>query len=229
MNILKERYPSWDIKDVASSGYEGDCRAETEIGEILYMESFFGNNIIEKKNWLGIKKIKINEKNRLFNRNLAGGSILDLGCYPVSMSTMIANLKSSIDYKSVKLFNSKVNIGPTNVDIDSYCEIDFNNNFKSYVGSSFKKNLGQVTKITGSKGKILVNNSWHCNPVDIFINSKKYKECKIVYKNIFSYEIDSISNSLINNKLTPDCPGVTRHETEKNMEIIDEWIKKNEK
>ena len=45
MNILKEKYPSWDIKDVASSGYEGDCRAETEIGEILYEFKTYDTNV----------------------------------------------------------------------------------------------------------------------------------------------------------------------------------------
>ena len=69
---------------------------EKKIGNILSMESYFGINLMEKKSLFGIKrKKKINEKSRLFNKNLGGGAILDLGCYPSSMSLLIASLKST--------------------------------------------------------------------------------------------------------------------------------------
>ena len=48
------------------------------------------------------------------------------------------------------------------------------------------------------------------------------------YKNIFSYEIESISNSLLNSELNPKFPAITRNETELNMNILDKWINKNE-
>ena len=70
------------------------------------MESFFGNDILTSFNFFGLKiKKKINKLNRLYNKNLGGGAILDLGCYPVSLSTLIAPLSSK--FKKVNLVNKK--------------------------------------------------------------------------------------------------------------------------
>ena len=48
----------------------------------------------------------------------------------------------------------------TGVDIDSYCEIHFDNNFVAKVGASFSKNIGRGTKIFGDKGCIIINDTW---------------------------------------------------------------------
>ena len=49
------------------------------------------------------------------------------------------------------------------------------------------------------------------------------------YENIFSYEIESISNSLLNNELEPKYPAIRKKETELNMNILDKWIENDEK
>ena len=52
--------------------------------------------------------------------------------------------------QKVELFNKKKTIGSTGVDMDSYTELKFENNFKSKMGVSFIKDLGRKTKIIGS-------------------------------------------------------------------------------
>ena len=69
-----------------------DIIKQNQIGDLYKMESFFGNNFIEKKNIFGFKKLKIDKENRLFKKELGGGSILDLGCYPSSLSILIARM-----------------------------------------------------------------------------------------------------------------------------------------
>ena len=59
------------------------------------MDSFFGKDIVSKKETFGIKlKKKLNKNNRLYNKELGGGAILDVGCYPVSFSIFIASEES---------------------------------------------------------------------------------------------------------------------------------------
>ena len=99
---------------------------EGRIGKLISMEANFGIDIMTKKNFFGFKKkTKINKKNRLFNKELGGGAILDLGCYPVSFSILIASLISKFDFIKTKVLNKKKEIGPTGVDIDSYAELIF--------------------------------------------------------------------------------------------------------
>jgi len=47
--ILTEYYSSWDITDVSSRGYEGDCKAITEFGTILYEFKAYDTNIPKKE------------------------------------------------------------------------------------------------------------------------------------------------------------------------------------
>ena len=134
-----------------------------------------GINLIEKRNIFGFKRIKFNKQSRLFNKSLAGGCILDLGCYPSSMSILIAKLKDPNNLE-FELKNSKIEQSSTEVDIDSYTEINFSNGFKSSIGCSFKKNIGKSTKILGTKGSISIYDSWHCFPMKITVNKNDIVE-----------------------------------------------------
>ena len=158
---------------------------------------------------------------------MGGGVILDLGCYPVSFSTLIASLKSKINYNNVKLFNKKKEIGSTDVDLDSYTELNFENNFTSKIGASFTKNLGKHSRIIGTKGELIIEDTWTSSSTKIII--KKNNEEEIVNinsnENIYSYEIETISQCIIDNKTKVDFPGLTIENTVGNMKIIDEWLR----
>ena len=198
-----------------------------DIGELISMESFFGRDILTKKNFLGFRKRKkIDPENRLYNKKLGGGAILDLGCYPVSFSTLLGSIKSTISFNKIEILNKKKEIGVTGVDIDSYIELKFQNNFQSNIGASFTKNLGNQTKIIGSKGEILIKDTWTALPSQIVI--KKDNEENIINinsnENIYSYEIEAVSQSIIDKKTKANYPGLTIDDTILNMKIIDNWI-----
>jgi len=197
---------------------------EKKIGNLINMESYFGVNIMEKKTLFGIKrKKKINEKSRLFDKNLGGGAILDLGCYPSSMSLLIASLKS--DFTEVVLKDKNVELFKTGVDINSYAKLVFDNEFVSFIGTSFNKSLGKQTKIKGDIGEIIIEDSWHGNPSKIFINSKNNETVNIEAKsNIYSYEIEIFSKNFLENNYEIEYPGVKFNETFLNMKILDNWL-----
>ena len=196
------------------------------IGKLISMESFFGMDILTKKNLFGFKKIKkLNKDSRLYNKDLGGGAILDLGCYPVSISQFIASLIPDINCNSIKVLNKKKEIGSTGVDLDSYAELQFDNKFKSKIGASFTKNLGKGTKIIGEKGELLIENTWHGDPSIIKIKGEKSYEINVkCNENIYSYEIRNISKSLLENKKESIYPGMSLVETLLNMKILDEWL-----
>ena len=199
---------------------------ENIIGELISMESFFGVDALTKKNLFGFKKEKkMSEKNRLYNKELGGGTILDLGCYPVSFSQFIASFVPGINLNNVDLINIKRENGPTGVDIDSYAELVFDKKFKSKVGASFKKNLGKETKIIGEKGEILIENTWHGENGLIKVNAEKnYKVEVKSYENIFSHEIENLSNSILEGKNELYYPAMTLEETMLNMKILEKWM-----
>lgn len=198
---------------------------EGEIGKIISMESYFGNNLLTKKNWFGFtKKKKIDPKKRIFNKKMGGGSILDLGCYPVSFSTFIGSLENQITFKNVEVLDKKVIIGQTGVELDSYATLKFDNGFISKVGSSFSNNLGRKTEIIGSDGKIIIEDTWTANPSKLIIK-KKTKETVLEIKskkNIYSYEIDALSDEILNKNLSNNKL-ININQSVVNMQIIDAW------
>ena len=199
-----------------------------EIGDLISMDTVFGSDILTKKNFFGFKKKKkINPENRLFNKKMGGGAILDLGCYPISFSTLIASMKSQTDLDKVEICNKKKEIVPSGVDLDSYIELKFQNNFKSKVGVSFTKNLGKQTTIFGTKGEIIIEDTWTANNSKIKI--KKKNEDRIIEfysnENIYSYEIENLSQNILDNKANVEYPGLTIDDIIVNMKIIDKWLK----
>ena len=199
---------------------------ENVIGKIISMESSFGMNILTKKNLFGFKKKKkLNKESRLYNKELGGGTILDLGCYPVSFSQLIGSLIPGINLNNVDLLNVKKEIGLTGVDLDSYVELEFDKKFKSKIGASFTKNLGKKTKIIGEKGEILIEDTWHGSDGLINISGEKnYKIAVKSYENIFTHEIENLSYSALEGKKESNYPGMRLEETLLNMKILEKWI-----
>ena len=202
-----------------------DLLSKSTIGNLLFMESNFGQNILEKKNFFGFKKRKkIDESHRLFNKELGGGAILDLGCYPTSFSLLIASIINKAEGK-IEIKNKKIEFVGSGVDIDSYAKLIFDNNFTSYIGASFKKDLGKKTKIIGEKGEIFIEDTWHGNPPIIHVKGEKDYSININSRaNIYSYEIESISDCILENKNEPNYPAMTIFDTYQNMKILDDWL-----
>ena len=198
-----------------------------EIGIIDSMKTYFGQDILSKRNFLGVKKKKkIDIENRLYNKNLGGGAILDLGCYAVSFSTLIASILSKNNLSNIQLMNKKNEYADTGVDLDSYAKIKFKDNFISYIGASFTKNLGKKTEIIGNKGKITIEDTWHGNGFILINTDDKDKKFIIdTEKNVYSYQIEFLSKNILEGKNKPDFPGMTFEDSLINMNIIDDWLK----
>ena len=197
-----------------------------ELGKVISMESFFCKNLLTKKKFLFFeKKKKIDLNNRLFNKNLGGGCILDLGCYPVSFSVLVASLIEGINYKKFKLKNIKRENGHMGVEINAETDICFDESFTSRIRSSFKKSLGSDTIINFEKGYLLIKNTWTGKTEIVKNNQNKKEIIKDKFeKNIYSYEIEKISKDIFEEKNKPSFPGVSITETKINTEILEKWL-----
>ena len=162
----------------------------------------------------------------MYNKELGGGAILDVGCYPVSFSIFIASLISKFDFSKTKVLNTKKEIGPTGVDMNSFAELNFENNFKSVIGASLTQNLGNKTKIIGTKGELVLENTWTSTNLSMIKITGENKEIIEIgcHNNIYAYEIDILSKCILENKKEPSFPGMVINETLGNMRILDKWL-----
>ena len=197
-----------------------------ELGNLISMESSFGTNLLTKKKLIFFrKKKKIDFKNRLFNKNLGGGCILDLGCYTTSFSLLICSLFDEINTKNIKIKNINREIGDSGVDIHSNAELGFINGFKSKINASFKENLGRKSVINGERGSLLLDDTWFGKKNIIKMNGQNKKEISFKsYKNVYSHQIEDISKNLINGIKDPTFPVCGINESILNSKILHGWL-----
>ena len=157
--------------------------------------------VVKIKSCFGFNAGKPNKKSRLYNKDLGGGSILDLGCYPVSISNLIANLFN--EKESLPVIN-KVNgkLYETGVDTDLYSELKYPNGILSEIQVSITKNLENTTTIFGTDGVLHILDPWLPKKENT-INLKKKNEQKELKSlsdlSVFASQID-VFEKIVKNK-----------------------------
>ena len=197
------------------------------LGKVIEMESTFNIKVYKQRNFLGIKIRKPNYDNRLFNKSLGGGAILDLGCYPLSLSTFVNSLTYNVKLNDISLQNVSSTYCESDVDIFSKITLNFDDKFKSNITCSFKDKPSQQTIINFENGSLTIDQSWTPDQ-DMSIELIKGNEkSKIGFKNnenIYSYQIQKISDQILNKEITPQFPSMTMKEIEINTKLLDDWI-----
>ena len=197
------------------------------LGKVIEMESTFNIKVYKQKDFLGIKIRKPNYSNRLFNKSLGGGAILDLGCYPLSLSTFVNSLTYNVKLNDISLQNVNSTYCESDVDIFSKITLNFDDKFKSNIACSFKDKPSQQTIINFENGSLTIDQSWTPDQDMSIKLTKGNEKSKIDFKNnenIYSYQIQNISDQILNKEIIPQFPSMTMKEIEINTKILDDWI-----
>ena len=114
---------------------------EKIIGELLFIRADFGF------------KGDANPESRLYDKKLGGGSLLDIGIYPIYLSLLTLGIP--IDLKAMARL--------TKAGVDSYCSIIFNykNGAKASLESTFEAETPTTAYIYGSDGYIKLHRQFH--------------------------------------------------------------------
>ena len=155
---------------------------QNEIGNIISIDSSFG---------FKVKKIK--PETRLFNKQLGGGSILDVGCYPLSFLNFLFNDKN--EYEITDVIGGYASTG---VDDYAKAKVIINKNINCSISVSIKENLPNKINIKGSKGELIVNNPWLPDKksfLDIKSSLSFYKKFVNSDLSIYANQIQKISEN----------------------------------
>lgn len=94
---------------------------------------------------------------RLFDPALAGGALLDAGCYPVSLAVGVAAWAGRLG--AVSVTSAEGIIGPTGVDEDATAELDLGG-IRARVATSITRALPRAAIIRGTAGELEIPNVW---------------------------------------------------------------------
>ncbi len=185
---------------------------DREIGQLKKIESNFG-----------FKVRKIKKESRLFNKEVGGGAILDLGCYPLSFFNLF-------DKKNdIKVIRSNFELCETDVDIDGEISLKINNQIDAIGKVSLRENLDNKCRIYCENAIITIPSPWlptNKTFIEIETKSRYFKRLISSDKNVYQHllEASSIFFSKKNEK-SKFLVGID--ESLKISKIIDLW--KNER
>jgi predicted dehydrogenase len=153
--------------------------SEGRIGRVLNIKADFGN------------RVPFDPDSRMYSPKLAGGTLLDMGIYPLAITWLI--------YKSDPINISVISRkAPTGVDNDVNMLLEYEDASAS-LHSSFRSKLNNHAYIIGEKGYIDIPEFWHArecilydseNIIDSFQDDRKGKG--------YEFEIDAVSIDLLN-------------------------------
>ena len=153
------------------------------IGVIKYVDADFGFTAIQDMD------------SRLYNKALGGGSVLDIGVYPISLATIL--LGEPIAIKSVSL---KAATG-----VDEYANIimQYANSETAHILSTINFTTPVEARIIGTKGSIHIKNSWF-KATDFSLNTEDGNKEDFSFPHLsngFEHEIKEVTQCLDNNLL----------------------------
>lgn len=190
------------------------------IGEVRMLSSSFG-----------FAMPRVMPAHRLYANDLAGGGILDVGGYPVSMVRLIAGAATGKPFASPLKVLGTAYVGTTGVDEWSAATLQFEGGIVAQVACSISVALDNVLRIYGSAGRIEVPDFWFANgnrdvglgKIDIIRDGKTETISVGESRHLYSFEVDGAGDAIQAGKTEFAPPGMTWADSIDNMRVLDAW------
>ena len=120
-----------------------------EIGEVRHIDAVYGFTL------------PVHANNRLTDKSLGGGAILDVGCYPVSMSRLIAGIALGKDFADPVDVQASGHLGDSGVDEWSSAVVEFPDDIIARWSTGIRVDYDNGLRVQGTKGAIHVPHAFH--------------------------------------------------------------------
>jgi predicted dehydrogenase len=167
---------------------------------------------------------------RLFDPALGGGSILDVGGYPVSFARLVAGVVERAPFAEPVRVRGSLTIGPTGVDELASAELAFASGFSATVTSAIRHDVGTTAVVYGETGKIVLPNPWlpggnrHGLESELVVYREGKSPERLVVRAsepIYALEAALVADSLPS--LEAVWPAMSWSDTLGNMRVLDQW------
>jgi len=168
-------------------------------------------------------------EHRLRNPLLGGGAILDVGCYPLSMSKLIAGSLQNLPFADPLSIKATGRIDKTGVDLQSEAHLIFSNNIEAIISCAIDEEYANDLRISSGSIELIASQPWHCgqfqegkSSIKIFDSGELIKEVPYLDTvGLFTREIDHASNCIHEKKL--ESVFISHTDTQSNMLWLDQW------
>lgn len=137
-------------------------------------------------------------EHRLYNPTLGGGSLLDLGIYPISFATMLLGQPERVHAHAV--------IGQTGVDEQASMMFEYENGTTALLSCGFNAAMPNDAIVKGTKGYIQVHAPmWNPQGLSIHLHGQEPQILDISYESTgYNYEAAEVAACLRAGKIESD-------------------------
>jgi len=141
------------------------------IGEVRMLTADFGF------------RAEFNPAGRLFNPQLGGGALLDVGIYTVALATMVFGLQPETVVTTAAL-------GRSGVDEQNAALLRYADGAMAVLSSAVRTNTPHTARIDGTAGRITIPNFWRCTSATLEPAGAAAETIEAPFEiNVFEYEI----------------------------------------
>lgn len=166
---------------------------------------------------------------RLFNNDLGGGGILDVGCYPVSMARLLAGAAIDKPFADPIEVKGSAHLGQTNVDEWAVGTLKFENGILAEISTGVSIAQDNALYLFGTEGKIVVPNPFVANrgasDQGLIVihpkNGQKYEVHTEALMTAFGYQVEAFTHAIQNRTSLGTTPSID--DTLGNMKALDRW------
>jgi len=191
------------------------------IGEVRLIRSSFG-----------FAMPRFMPEHRLYDNDLAGGGILDVGGYPVSMARLIAGAAAGKDFLEPDRVAGVGHLGQSGVDEWASAVLHFPNDIIAEVSCSVSLNQDNVLRILGTKGRIDVPDFWFAGGnrdvgpgrIDIIRSDGGLETIGgDETRHMYSFEVDAAGEAIRAGRQELAWPGMSWADSLGTLRVLDKW------
>lgn len=192
--------------------------AEGRIGEVKLIRASFAYHA------------PFDPTSRFYNNDLAGGGILDVGCYPVSLARLVAGAARGKPFEEPLEVKGCGHLGPTGVDEYAVAVLRFPDDIVAELSTGIGLNMHdcQIVEIFGSSGKLTLPNPWipsrwNRDPVPIVWKRHDTGQTETILVDapldLYTYEADEVARYIPQRQ----SPAMSWADSLGNMRVLDRW------
>ena len=190
------------------------------IGEVRVIKSSFG-----------FAMPRFDPAHRLYANELAGGGILDVGCYPVSMARLIAGAVAGKPFLEPTSVAGIAHLGKSGVDEWASALLKFPNEILAEVSCSVSVAQDNVLRILGTTGRIEVKDFWFAGgreggdgAITIHRPDGSVETVTVPESGwLYSFEVDAAGAAIRAGEQQLASPGMSWADTLGNLAVLDKW------
>ena len=183
------------------------------------------------KSSFGFAMPKFDPAHRLYANELAGGGILDVGGYPVSMARLIAGAVEGKPFLEPATVAGAAHLGATGVDEWASALLRFPNGILAEVSCSVSLAQDNVLRVLGTEGRIEVADFWFASGhkggtgrIEIVRRDGSRQTVEVAEPRwLYTFEADAVADAIAAGRQEFAAPGMTWDDTLGNMRVLDKW------